>query len=132
MSNPDPEFIDPNQVRSGPIRNESLTPELLEHVQAVYEVIGPYLETTLEQFELTFMRDAVPEDEVVIWCSITGAWIAYHEQHLDNECLPDEDEKKLLAALIEISTGVENVEALSVAPDVGRKLLACYDALGQE
>jgi hypothetical protein len=119
--------IDPKQLRPGPIRHKSLSPKLLEPVRAVYDVIGPYLGTTLEQFEIGFMRDANPADEVAVWCSITVAWIAYHEQHLDNEYLPDEDEKKLLDALIAISTGVDDVEALCVSADVGRKLLACYD-----
>ena len=78
------------------------------------------------------MRDMHPESEVAVWCSITAAWIAYHEQHLGNEMLPDEDEKKLIGALIAISTGVEDVEKLGVPADVGHKLLACYDALGEE
>ncbi len=131
MSTPDPEPIDPKKLRPGPIRNESLPPELLEQISAVYEVIGPYVSTSLEQFEIGFMRDMHPEDEVAIWCSIAAAWIAYHENHLGNELLPDEDEKKLLGALLAISTGVENVEVLGVPEDVGRKLLECYDALGE-
>ena len=129
MSTPEP--IDPKKLRPGPIRNESLPPELLEQISAVYEVIGPFVSTSLEQFEIGFMRDMHPEDEVAIWCSITAAWIAYHENHLGNELLPDEDEKKLLGALLAISTGVENVEVLGVPADVGRKLLECYDALGK-
>ncbi len=132
MSTPDPEPVDPKKLRPGPIRNESLPPELLEQISAVYEVIGPYVSTSLEQFEIGFMRDMHPEDEVAIWCSITAAWISYHENHLGNELLPDEDEKKLLGALLAISTGVENVEVLGVPEDVGRKLLDCYDALGDE
>jgi hypothetical protein len=128
----EPEHVDPNQLRPGPIQHESLSPELLEHVRAVYDVVGPYLATTLEQFEIGFMRDEEPESEVAAWCSITAAWIDYHEKHLDEEVLPDEDEKKLLAALIAISSGVEDAEALEVSPDVGRNLLACYDALGEE
>ena len=57
----------------------------------------------------------------------------YHEQHRDDELLPEEDRKKLLlAALVVISTGVEDAEALGVPVDVGRKLLACYDALEEE
>ena len=128
----EPEHIDPSQLRPGPIRQESLSPELLEHVKAVYDVVGPYLDTTLEQFEIGFMRDAHPESEVAVWCSITEAWIAYHEKHLGDELLPDEDEKKLLAALIAISTGIEDVEQLGVPADVGRRLLTCYDELGEE
>ena len=79
------------------------------------------------------MRDMHPEDLVIVWASITAAWIEHHKQHLDDELLPEEDEKKLLlAALIVISTGVEDAEALGVPVDVGRKLLACYDALEEE
>jgi len=125
------EPIDPKNLRPGPIRNEALSPELLEQIRAVYDVIGPYVSTSLEQFEIGFMRDANPEDEVAIWCSITAAWLAYHEQHLDDDLLPDEDEKKLLAALITISTGVEDLAVLSVPPEVGQKLLDCYDNLGK-
>ena len=132
MSDHEAEYVDPDQLRPGPIRQESLSPELLEHVKAVFDVVGPYMDTTLEQFEIGFMRDAHPESEVAVWCSITAAWIAYHETHLGDETLPDEDERKLLAALIAISTGVEDAEALGVPVDVGHKLLACYDELGKE
>jgi len=132
MTAPDPEPIDLNQLQPGPIRNESLPPELLEHITAIYDVVGPYLDTTLEQFEIGFMRDSHPESEVVVWCSIVAAWIAYHEQYLDDQYLSDEDEKKLIAALIAISTGAEDVKALGVAEDVGTRLLECYDSLGEE
>lgn len=101
----EPEYVDPSQLRPGPIR---------------------------EQFEIDFMRDMHPEDEVVIWCSITAAWLEYHEKHLGGEVLPDDDEKKLLAALISISTCVKDVDALGVPPEVGRKLLECYDELSDE
>ncbi len=132
MNTPDPEFIDPKKLKPGPIRNDSLPEELLEHVRAVYDVIGPYLDTTLEQFEIGFMRDMHPEDEVAVWFSITAAWITYHEQHLGDDLLPDEDEKQLIGALIAISTGVEDAEKHGVSVDVGRNLMACYDALGEE
>lgn len=105
---------------------------MLEHVKAVYDVIGQYLDTTLEQFESGFMRAANPDSEVAMWCSITAAWLAYHEKYLDDEVLPDEDETKMVAALIAISTGVEDVGKLGVPADVGRKLLACYDSVGKE
>ena len=98
----------------------------------MYDVIGPYLGTTLEQFEIGFMRDMHPESEVAVWCSITAAWIAYHEKHLGGDVLPNEDEKKLVAALVAISTGVEDTDLLGVPVDVGQKLLECYDELGAD
>jgi hypothetical protein len=128
----DPEYIDPNHVRPGPIRQESLPLRLLELIGAVYGLIGPYLNTTLEQFEIGFMRDMDPESEVDVWCSIVAAWLAYHEKYLDDEYQDHEAEKQLIRALLQISAGVEDVEALDVPVDVGRKLLECYDGLAQE
>ncbi|MEZ5944925.1 MAG: hypothetical protein R3C18_26370 [Planctomycetaceae bacterium] len=128
----DPEPIDPKNLRPGPIRNETLPPEMLEQIRTVFDVIGNYVSNSLEQFEISFMRDANPADEVAIWCSVTAAWIAYQEEHLGDELRPDDDEKKLLAALISISTGVEDLAVLGVPHDVGRKLLDCYDNLGRE
>jgi hypothetical protein len=105
----EPEYIDPSQLRPGPIRHESLPPELLELIKDVFDVIGQYLGTTLEQFEIGFMRDMHPNDELALWCSIAAAWLAYHEKFLGDKTLPGEDEKKMLAALIAISTGVEDL-----------------------
>lgn len=128
----EPEFIDPGQLRPGPIRNESLPDELLEQIRAVFDVIGPYLDTTLEQFEIGFMRDMNPASEVIVWCSITAAWIAYHEKYLNDEALPDDEEKKLIAALIVISTGMADVTKLNVPVEVGRRLIDCYDDLARD
>jgi hypothetical protein len=131
MSDPERQMVDPNDLQPGPIRHDTLPPELLEHIRAVYDVIGPYLGTTLEQFEIGFMRDMHRESEVAVWCSITAAWIAYHEKHLGNEFLPDDEERKLLGALVAISTGLKDAAMLGVPEDVGRRLLECYDGLAE-
>ena len=98
----------------------------------MFDVIGPYLGMTLEQFEIVFMRDMQPESEVALSCSITMAWLDYHEKFLDNETLPDGEERKLLSALILISTGVEDVTKLNVSVEVGRNLIQCYEDLKEE
>lgn len=105
---------------------------MLEKIKSVFDVIGPYIGMTLEQFEIGFKRDMHPEKEVVLWCNITAAWLAYHEKNLDDETLAEEEEKKLLAALIAISTGAEVVTKLNVPKEVGRSLLQCYDDVGEE
>jgi len=105
---------------------------MLEQIKAVFDVIGKYLGLTLEQFEITFMRDTNPESEVVLWCSITAAWLAYHEKFLGGKESPEEVEKKLVGALIAISAGMEDVSKLGVPVDVGRRLLECYDGLSKE
>jgi hypothetical protein len=125
----DPEFVDPSELRPGPIRRQSLPTDLLEYVEAVYDVIGPYLGMTCEEFEVGFMRDANPSREVAVWCNITAAWIAYHDKYMGDEMLPDEDERKLVSALAAISAGVEDVEALGLPVEMGRRLLECYEEL---
>lgn len=58
----EPEYVDPSQLRPGPIRHGSLPPKLLEQIEAVYDLIGPYINMTLEQFEIGFMRDMHPQN----------------------------------------------------------------------
>jgi hypothetical protein len=127
-----PEHIDPRKLRHGPIRHESLPAELLERIETVYKVIDRFLGMTLEQFEIGFMRDLHPQSEVALWRGITTAWLAYQENFLPGEELPVEQEKKLLAALIAISSGATDVAKLGVQVVVGRRLLACYVSLLNE
>ena len=82
---------------------------------------------TLEEFEIGFMRDMHPEREVALWCRIAKAWLEYHEDYVGNERLPDEEERKLLCALVAISTGVEDLSKLNVPVEVGRRLVQCYE-----
>ena len=128
----EPGYIDPSKLRQGPIGHETLPPELLDRIKIVFDLIGRYTGMTLEEFEIGFMRDMHPEREVAIWCSITAAWLAYHENYLDNETLPDDEERSLVAAVIAISTGVDDVAKLNVPEEVGRRLLQCYDELGKQ
>lgn len=81
----------------------------------------------LEEFEIGFMRDMHPEREVAIWCSIAAAWLAYHETYLNDETLPDDEERSLLAAVIAISTGVDDATKLNVPEEAGRRLIQCYE-----
>src|SRR5690349_10762713 len=101
----DPEFIDSSQIRPGSIRHESLDATLLEQIRTIYDVLGQFFNQTLEQFELGFMRDTNPEHEVAIWTAIMVVWMDYHEKYLDDVTMSDADERRLLAALISISSG---------------------------
>src|SRR5262249_7796322 len=94
----EPEYVDPRTLRPGPIRHGSLPPDLLGQIRAVFDVIGPHIDMTLGGFEIGFMRDMHPEREVALWCGMAKAWLAYHEDFLGNETLPNEEERKLLGA----------------------------------
>jgi hypothetical protein len=92
-----------------------LPSDLLGQIKAVYDVIGPHIDMTLEQFEIDFMRDMHPQREVALWCGIAKAWLGYHEDFLGNEKLPNEKEWKLLGALVAIfSVSVHEVKGALV------------------
>ena len=114
------------ELQPGDIQHDSLPPAMLEQIRALYEVIGPYVTDSLEQFEIGFMRDANPANEIAIWYGISEGWLTYHQRFLGEAILSEQEEKKLIGALIAISTGVNNVSVLGVPEDVGRKLLNCY------
>jgi hypothetical protein len=100
---------------------------LLAQIKAVYDAIGRYFNINWEQFEIGFMRDKNPEREMALWCGVAKAWLAYHEDFLANNRLPDEEERKLLRALVVISGGVEDASMLRVPEEVGRRLIQCYE-----
>jgi hypothetical protein len=116
--------------RPGPIRHATLAPELLELIKAVFDLIGPYFNMNLEQFEISFMRHKQPEREVAFWCKITKAWLAYHAEFMANQTLPYEQERRLIGALIAITTGVEDMAKLSMPAEVVRRLLQCCNQPG--
>lgn len=123
---PTKKLVKPSELKEGPIRHAVLPPELLEQIGAAYETVGPYLGTTLEQFEIGFIRDMHPEREVAIWSNVVAAWDSYHETHLGGLIRPEAEEQKIVGALVAISSGITDPLLLGLHPDVGRKLIACY------
>lgn len=115
-----------DDLRPGPIRNETLPPKLLEQIRTIHRHIGRYIGMNLEEFEIGFMRDLHPEVEVALWTRITLAWHAYHRRHLNSRRESGEHEKKLVGALLAISSGVDDVESLGLPADVGNRLFECY------
>ena len=120
------EFTGLNGDQPEPGERQPLSADQLEQIQAVYDVVGGYFNMTPDEFVAGFERNDRPEDEIDAWMSITAAWIAYHEQHLDDKLLPPSGEKQLLSALIAIATGVNDAAQLGVSEEVGRRLLECF------
>jgi len=127
MNAPKPQQFVLSRMRSGPIRHDSLSDELLAHIKNVHQQIGKYLGMNLEQFEIGFMREETPDTEVAIWKSIAMAWADFHEKYVGTFRLPHEEEKSLLVALIAISMGVQQVEKLGVPVEVGSRLLESFE-----
>ena len=106
--------------------------DLREQIRAIHEVVGHFFNTSLEEFEFGLMQNAEPESQVALWSGVAAAWIAYHEEYLDDQLLPHADEQRLISALIAIAAGVDDVSRLGVPLEVGQRLLECYDELDDE
>jgi hypothetical protein len=59
--------VDADAIRTGPIRHETISDDLLERVRVIYDGIKDFYGSTLEQFEIGFMRDSHPEKEIAVW-----------------------------------------------------------------
>lgn len=126
MAKPNEEQVNPDKLQSGPVRHDEMPPKLLDQIRAIHRHIGRYIGMNLEEFEIGFMRDLVPDVEVALWTHITVAWHAYHRRHLNGQRQSDELETKMVAALLAISSGVEDVESIGLPAEVGNRLLECY------
>jgi hypothetical protein len=116
----------PSKPKPSPIHHVHLPDELLKQIAAIYKSLGPYLGTTLEQFEIGFLQDMHPVREIALWIKIEAAWRSYHAKFLPDRSPSKEEEKKLVSAFIAIATGITDSVTLGVSPDVARKLLDCF------
>jgi len=117
----------PKDITPNVIRHDFAPQQFREQIDAVHRLIGRYLGLTLEEFKIGFMRDSRSGDEVAIWCRIATVWYDYHDHFLGGVRLPDDQEEKLVAALIAIVAGEKDIHSLPVAAAVGARLLACYE-----
>jgi hypothetical protein len=81
--------------------------------------------------EARFTPHRIGKAAVGVWCIISKAWLAYQENFLGNETPPYEEKRKLLNALIGISTGYSDVSKYEVPVEVLEGLVQCFkDAAG--
>ncbi len=93
------EHIDPKKIRPGKIKHEGLDPEWERIARHTYQAVGHLVKPTYEQWELDFLRDDSPEQELVLWLVISDAFDVAVAKH------PDFDQKAILGDLILISAG---------------------------
>ena len=89
------------------IQHESLPPELLERIGAIWKLIrdGCY-EPNIERFEAGFLCDAHPEKEVAIWEGIAKRYSTIRELVSEAGLTPSRDELvKLQGLIVAASTG---------------------------
>jgi len=94
-------------LRIGPIRHHTLSTEVLDRVDWLYNgpiKIAKWLGLR-EEFEVALMRDSDPLQETLIWSRIALAWEKYHQLYLNCEIQNDAEERRLVGLLILISCG---------------------------
>jgi len=106
-------MVPTNELRKGPVRHE-LDGFMVDVARWSYKVVGHYVARTLEEWELDFMRDAVPEQEIGIWHRIAFAFITYHKR---NGLLlrSDEEEGQLVGKLVMASAGGDADKEIQLA-----------------
>lgn len=115
--------VNPKELKISRLRHQSLPPDLLKELKDIWNIVGPYQDGTLEQFEIGFMRDMHPEREVAIWLRIAMAWIYFNDDKLPE---PSERADKQMAALVAMTTGVRDRSALKMSAKEFEKLLASW------
>jgi len=115
--------VDLSYICGQKIVQTRLSQETLNRIKVIYDEFSPYLSTNLEQFELGFMRDDNPENEVEIWENILLTFqfaqdvFGDDEQHkkfifeclitnVTNSFFPEEEELEIVQQLKELYTKV--------------------------
>ena len=71
-------------ITQGPIRHPQLPPALLKEIQRLWRSVGKAYygsNGTMEQWEIQFMRDTNPDEEVLAWQRIERATKWYLAEH---------------------------------------------------
>lgn len=124
----DADFTGSENDSADATRRDAVPPELYEQIRSIHDVLGPYLNVARDEFESGFVAGESLAEEVDLWLRVTAAWIAYHEEHLNDEPLSAPEEQRLISALIAIASGVSDASKLGVPRDTGEMLLECYHA----
>jgi len=92
-------------LKPGPIRHTTLPPVYLEIARWTYEVVGRFVESTLEQWELAFMRDAHPERELGFWARCANAYTKFlKSKDRDPRTISQEEGAFLVSLLVVTGT----------------------------
>jgi len=99
-------------LHRGPLQHESLTPDQLQRIARLRDVLIDAYPMTLDGWVDGFMRDANPESEIQI---IEACAVVY--QHLAEPAQLSADEKKrLYAVLCAVSSGAEGSQLAAAVP----------------
>ena len=88
-----------SQVRLGRLQHESLTPEQEDLARHIYDACGHLVYPTFEQWELGFLRDSNPVQELTLWAIIANTLAQLGPMY------PEDEPEQLLGEIVAYSTG---------------------------
>jgi hypothetical protein len=105
------------QIRRGPVQHEALSPDQLQRIGRLRDVLAEAYPMTLDGWVDGFMRDANPESEI----QIIEACALVYQRLASQASLSPEEKKRLYSVLCAISAGGAGPELTSAVP-AGRGL----------
>lgn len=107
-------YVDQSLVHleKGPIRHDSLAPELVERIGSLAQIFTDVLPGTAEEWVEDFRRDEQPESELALWEHIADRYL--HHVDVDDSL---ERKQDILKILLTCANNSPHVAALTVECD---------------
>jgi len=112
--------------------DRNLPTTLNGRIRSTYACLGQHLKVGFEQFQTSILTSKSPEDEAILWSGVSAVWADYQRKYLAGKPPDIECERSIVAALIAISTGEQELSRLPVSFEVATSLLSCYVDLADE
>jgi hypothetical protein len=90
-----PESRNPDDLRSGPVRQGMLPPELVHRVETICSVLADVFPMSAIEWIDNLQRDLVPEHEVLWWERVAGCYVEFTAK-----AEPTLDERKVAFKII--------------------------------
>jgi hypothetical protein len=100
------------KLRRGPVQQESLSPDQLQRIGRLRDVLAEAYPMTLDGWVDGFLRDANPESEI----QIIEACAVVYQRLASQASLSPEEKKRLYSVLCVISAGGAGPELVSALP----------------
>jgi hypothetical protein len=104
------------ELEPGPLQHKSIPEPLAGLVRGTFPLVGRYIQPTLEQWEVGFMRDVHIGREIRIWAVVAGAFLTFHRRR-NLPLRADEEEKRLVGALLRAGETAEDDPEAKTIPD---------------
>ena len=121
------QWVDPNEIRQGPIRRDSLTEEQMERIKALQKTFAEVDGQTVDEWVDSFKRDLNPNSELAIWERMAKAYQSYCEAHdLSLDAKKDAYKVLLLRSMASPEEVLERVELTTLSKSDAKNVMSGF------